>query len=189
MGSRRGSTQPAVTTAQTITQIHATAHTINGAVKNALEARNHLFSKGWMAPGEKVAIETLARVLFAMIIDGPKLSAAASTNILSVAHLLTKTLEEGILENMANNISFHIKDTLDLLTSDLHVRLDQHIQAANETAQSQKELTNNLIQAQKHLDETTQKAISTTKTYSQAAAVMPTMTAPTRTPPPPVSLD
>ena len=84
-----------------------------------------------------------------------------------------------------NNISLHIKDTLDSLTSDLHVKLDQHIQATSETAQTQKELTENLIQAQKHLNKTTQKAISTTKTYSQAAAAILMATAPTQTPPPP----
>lgn len=142
-----------------------------------------------MSPGETIAIETLARVLFAIIIDGPKIPQAASTNILAVAHLLNEKLENGIMENMANNISLHIKDTLDSLTSDLHVKLDQHIQSASETAQAQKELTENLIQAQKHLDETTQKAISTTKTYSQAAATIPTTTAPIRTPPPPMSLN
>ena len=134
-----------------------------------------------MSPGKTIAIETLARVLFAIIVDGPKIPQAASTNILAVAHLLNEKLENGIMENMANNISLHIKDTLNSLTSDLHVKLDH-----SETAQTQKELTENLIQAQKHLDKTTQKAISTTKTYSQAAATIPTTTAPIQTPPPDV---
>ena len=55
-----------------------------------------------MSPGETIAIEKLARVLFAIVIDGPKIPQAASTNVLAVAHLLTEKLENGIIENMAN---------------------------------------------------------------------------------------
>lgn len=169
------------TTTQTLTQIHTTAQAVNGAVKNAMEARNHLFSKGWMAPGETVALEVLARILFAIITDGPKLPPAASTNILAVAHIITEKLEEGIMEKTANHVSLHIKDTLDSLTSDLHIRLDQHIQAASETTQTQKALTEKLIKAQEHLDETTQKAVTTARTYSQVAATAPTPNIPAPT--------
>ena len=170
-----------------MSQVHELATNANGAVKNALEARNHLFTKGWVAPGETIALETLARVLFATIVNTQKMPQAASTNIAAVAHLLTERLETGIMEDMANHISIHIKDTLDSLTSDMHVKLGQHIQTANETAQSQIALTEKLIQAQEKLEETTQKAITSTKSYSQVAASAPTMLAPT--PAPPISLD
>ena len=136
-----------------------------------------------MAPGETIALENMARVLFAAIVDTPKIPQALSTTIASVAYLLTEKMEGGIMENMANHISLHIKDTLDSLTSDLHVRLDQHVQAMSATAQNQSTLTDKLVQAQEKLEETTQKALTTTKTYSQVAATIPTMTAHGPTPP------
>lgn len=187
MNSRKSSSQPAITTTQPLTQVHATASAVNGAVKNALEARNHLFSKGWIAPGEMIALEVLARVLFATIVDLLRIPQATSTNMAAVAYLLTEKMEEGIMENMANHISLHIKDTLNLLTSNLHIKLDQHIKAASETVQTQTMLTEKLIKAQEHLNETTQKAITTTRTYSQVAATTPTMNI--QPPAPQVSLD
>ena len=161
-------------------------NTINRAVKNATEAKNHLFSKGWIAPGEIVALEVLARVLFAIVTDTSKLPQSASTTITSVAYLLTKKMKEGIMEDMANHISLHIKDTLDSLTSDLHTKLDHHIQTANKTAQHQSTLTAKLIQAQEKLNKTTQKVVTTTRTYSQVAATAVTPNA--RTPTQPISL-
>ena len=165
-----------------IDTVHKTMQSIAGAVKNAKEARSHLFTKGWIATGEKASLEVLARVLFATVAES-KLPPAASTVITSVAYLLTSRLEEGILEEMADKISLHIKDTLDSITSDLHVKLDQHVQAVNETAQSQAVLTDKLLQAQEKLDETTQKTLTGVKSYSQAVAAG-AQTGPTLLPPP-----
>ena len=110
-------------------------------------------------------LDTLARALFASIAT-KKIPPQVSVAISSVAYLLTKRVEKGILSDVTDRISTHIKDTLDSLTSDLHIKLDQHVKAANETAQSQATLTNKLLLVQKNLDETTQKALMNTKTYS-----------------------
>ena len=175
---------PVISKTDTIPQIHSIMSSVAGAVKNAKEAKSHLRTKNWIAPGEKVSIEVLARILFAAV-TSEKIPQAASTTICSVAYLLTENLEDGILFDMADKISMHIKDTLDSLTSDLHVKLDQHVQAVNETAQSQAALTDKLLLAQKNLDDTTQKALTNTKTYSQIVATgAPTGPAPL---PPPVS--
>lgn len=155
---------------------------IAGAVKNAKEAKSHLRTKSWIAPGEQISYDVLARVLFAAV-AAEKIPQQASTVICSVAYLLTEKLEEGLLFDIADKISLHIKDTLDSLTSDLHVKLDQHVQAVNETAQSQATLTDKLLQAQKTLDETTQTALTNTKTYSQIVATG-APTGPTALPPP-----
>ena len=157
---------------------------IAGAVKNVKEARGSLQTKGWITPGEKASLNVLARVLFASIAT-EKIPPGVSVAISSVAYLLTKRQEKGILFDMADKISLHIKDTLDSLTSDLHAKLDQHVQAVNETAQSQATLTDKLLLVQKNLDETTQKALTNTKTYSQIVATGTPNTQTTL--PPPVS--
>ena len=138
---------------------------ITGAVKNAKEARGSLQTKGWITLGEKASLDTLTRVLFTSI-AAEKIPPQVLVAISSVAYLLTKRVEKGILSDMTDRISTHIKDTLDLLTLDLHVKLDQHVKAANKTAQSQAALTDKLLLAQKNLDETTQKALMNTKIYS-----------------------
>lgn len=166
---RRSSSQQTITGTMPLIQVHSTMQSITSAVKNATEAKSHLATKGWSAPGERIALDVLTRILFAVIADTPRLHASASATIASVAYLLTETQQDGLLEDMANKISLHIKDTLDSITSDLHVKLDQHVQAVVETAQSQATLTDKLIKAQEKLDETTQKAL-TSKTYSQVVA-------------------
>ena len=186
MNERRGSSQPIITRTQSLGQIHAIANSVSGAVKNASDAKGHLCAKGWIAPGETITQEVLARVLFATIVNATKLPQVVTADVTSVAYLLTEQMEEGILDKLANDISFHIKETPDSLTSDLHVKLGQHIQSANEAAQVQTSLTDKLIQAQEKMDETTLKAMTTTRTYSQVAATAPTYTP---APPPPVSID
>ena len=176
MTPRRTSGQPSITVGQTIAQIHSIAGLANLAVKNADDARNHLFTKGWITPRETIALEVLARVLFATVVDTSKLPQTASMAIASVAYLLTEKLETGILENATNHLTLHIKDTLDSITSDLHVKLDQHIQNIAEAAQKQTDLTDKLTKTQEKLEETTQKAATTTRTYSQVAVAPPTLT-------------
>ena len=152
-----------ITKDRPIIQVHSMMQSITGAVKNTKEARGNLQTKGWIAPGEKASLDVLARVLFASITT-EKIPARASTAISSVTYLLTEKQEKGILSDIADKISLHIKDTLDSLTTDLHAKLNQHVQAVNKTAQSQATLTDKLLLAQKNLDKTTQKALTNTKT-------------------------
>ena len=56
----------------------------------------------------------------------------------------------------------------------MHIKLDQHIQQIVETTQAQTTLTEKLTKAQEQMDETAQKVITTTRTYSQVAATTPT---------------
>ena len=153
-----GSKQPTITTGLTVAQVHKIASSVNPAVKNATEAKSFLASKGWIAPGDPVSMDVLAKALFATVVHSSKLPQATSTTIASIAYLLTEKQEDGILENLTNTISLHIKDTLDSITSDMHVKLDQHIQQITETAQTQTTLTDKLIKAQEHLEETAQKS-------------------------------
>ena len=157
-----------------------------GAVKNATEAKNHLLATGWIAPGETAAPETLARVLFAVIAKS-KLSQSTATTLSSVAHIMTEQLEDGMLTDITDKISSHIKETISMLTTDLHDRLDQQVKAVTETAQSQATLTANLLKAQEKLEEATQTVMK--KSYSQAAAAAVTTPTYTQTPTPPISAD
>ena len=165
-------TQPTITTGMKNAEVFALANAVNPAVKNATEATTYLANKGWTAPGEIPSLEVLSRVLFAAVIHS-KLTTPISSTIAAVAYLLTEKQTIGIMENLVDNISLHIKDTLDSITTDMHVKLDQHIQAVNDTTQKQTDLTDKLLKAQEKMEETTRQAITTTKTYSQAAAAAP----------------
>lgn len=161
MDQRRSSSQ-LVGPRQSIEQVHKTMQSIVSVVKNMKEVKSHLHTKGWVTLGETVSLEVTAKVLFATVAN-TKLLQEASTVVMSVAYLLTNKLEEGILQGTANKISLHIKDMPDSITSDLHVKLDQHVQAVNEAAQSQATLTDKLMLAQEKLDEATEKTIMTSK--------------------------
>ena len=176
-----GSKQPTITTGLSLDQVHTIASSVNTTVKNATEAKSYLASKGWIAPGVPASADVLAKVLFAAMIHSTKLTPVTSATIASVAYLPTVRQEEGMLEKLTDTISLHIKDTLDSITSNMHVKLDQHIQQITKTAQVQLTLTDKLVKAQEQLEETTQKAITTTRTYSQVAATTPAH-APTPTP-------
>ena len=173
MGSRRTSTQPTITMGMKNAEVFTLTSAVNPAVKSAMEATTYLANKGWTAPGEAPSLEVLSRVLFAVVVHS-KLPAPMSVTIAAVAYLLTETQEKGIMENLTDHISLHIKDTLDSITFGMHVKLDEHIQVINDTTQKQANLTDKLIKTQEKLDNTTQKALATTKTYSQAAATAPT---------------
>ena len=181
-----GSRQPTITTGLSISQVHTIAGSINTMVKNVMEAKSFLALKGWIAPGEAASVDVLAKVLFTTMVHSIKLSTATSASIASVTYLLTVTQEEGLLEKLTDTISLHIKDMLDSITSDMHVKLDQHIQQIMETTQAQTTLTKKLVKAQEQMDKTTQKVITTTRTYSQVTATTP-MHIPT--PPPPPSIN
>ena len=176
---------PTIMTGLSIGQVHHIAGSVNAAVKNATEAEKYLAGKGWMAPGESPSLDILARVLFATMVHSKNLPQPVSTSIAAVAYLLTTKQEEGLLEKLTDTITLHIKDTLDSVTSDLHVKLDQHIQAISDATQTQSDLTDKLAKTQETLEEIAQKAITTTKTYSQVAATTSTFT---QTPAPPVSI-
>ena len=178
-----GSKAPTITTGLSIGQVHHIAGSVNAAVKNATEAEKYLAGKGWMAPGESPTLDILARVLFATMVHSKNLPWPASTSIAAVTYLLTAKQEEGLLERLTDITTLHIKDTLDSVMSNLHVKLDQHIKSIGDAAQIQNDLTNKLAKTQETLEETAQKAITTTKTYSQVAATTPTFT---QTPAPPV---
>ena len=169
-----GSRQPTITTGLLMSQVHTIAGSVNTAVKNVTEAKSFLASKGWIALEEPASADVLVKVLFAAMVHAPKLPPVMSATIASVAYLLTEKQEEGLLEKSTDSISLHIKDTLDSITSDMHVKLDQHIQQVAETAQAQTVLTEKLVKAQEQMDEMTQKIITTTRMYSQVAATTPT---------------
>ena len=78
------------------------------------------------------------------------------------------------MAHMADKISLHINETLTMLTSDLHNRLDQQVKAVTETAQSQATLTANLLKAQEKMDKSTQNVLKCT--YSQVTATATTTT-------------
>lgn len=187
MTNKRVPTTGPNTRSQPIENARTTILPTTGAVKNAEDAKSHLTTTGWVAPGESFAMETLARVLFATVANIPKIPPAATTVLTSVAYILTEEMETGTVASVADKISAHIKDTIDTLTTNLHDRLDQQVKAVSETAQSQATLTESLLKAQEKLDETTQNVLK--KTYSQAAAAAAVTPTFTQTPTPPISAD
>lgn len=175
-----------VTNAQPLSQTQATASAICTTVKNAEEARHYLSGKGWLIAGENVALDTLARTLFAIIIEGNKIDKATAATISAVAFLITESHENSIKKELTDKITLQIKETLDTLATDLCSKIDQQTQSLHAAAKSNTSLTENLKQTQEKLDEVTQKMTSNVRSYSQVAASPP----PANTSPPvsPISL-
>ena len=123
MGSRRTSTQPTITTGMKNAEVFTLANAVNPTVKNATEATTYLANKGWTAPGKIPSLEVLSRVLFAVVIH-LKLPTPMSSTIAAVAYLLTEKQTIGIMENLVDHVSLHIKDTLNSITADMYIKLD-----------------------------------------------------------------
>ena len=104
----------------------ATVHTLaaaTGNIKNTAEAKSHLFERAWCLPGEVVALDVLARTLFALVVD-EKLSTVQSNAIASIAFLLTERLEEKIIQGFTDRITELARSMVETLTADLHSRLE-----------------------------------------------------------------
>ena len=157
----------------------------NYSCKNTESARQYLFGKGWLIAGESVALDTLARTLFALVIRG-KLNQTTSTTVSSIAFLITESYENSIKKDLAEKITHQLKGTLDTLATDLCNKIDQQTNSLCAAAQSQTTLTDNLKQTQEKLDEVSQKMATNVKSYSQVVSSTP----PTNSSPlaPPVSL-
>jgi len=164
--------RPTITNGQPLERVHATVNAIAGTVKNADDARTFLFSKGWIIAGEPVALDTLARTLFAAAIE-PKVPTAVANATIAVAYLLTERLENGIKQGVANKLTEYVQESIDMLTSDLQDKIGQYVQAIEDTTQAQTAITEKLQKTQERMEETAQSAV---RTYSQIAS----------TPPPPV---
>ena len=170
---------PIITPSLPLPSVHNHASAIPGAVKNAQEAKAHLFSIGWCLPGEVVALDTLARTLFSVVVDG-KLPSKHANVISAVAFLLTERLEEKIIQGFTDKIADLAKTTVEALTVDLHDRFEQQIQSISETFQAHTALTENLTtltenlqQSQARLENTTQQVAANARTYSQVTASSP----------------
>jgi len=101
---------------QTLEQTHATVVAITGSVKNAQDANIYLQTKGWIIAGEAISLETLARTLFATVLE-QKLPPRAANAITAVAFLLTEQLEESVTQEAANSLVKHIRETISSLTT------------------------------------------------------------------------
>lgn len=170
---------PNVTPSIPLPQVHNLASAIPGAVKNAQDAKAYLFASGWCLPGETVALDTLARTLFSVVVDG-KLASKHANAISAVAFLITERLEDKIIQSFTDKLTDLAKSTVDTLAVDLHDRLEQQIQSISETFQVNNTLTENLTTLTQNLQQTqerfesTQQSLTNTRSYSQVAASSPT---------------
>lgn len=173
MSSTRNTTKNLITNAQPLNQVHGLASAICSTIKNASDARNYLTGKGWLIAGENVALDILARTLFALILGG-KLDQQTTATISSVAYLVTETYENCAKKEITDKIEHHIQKTFNSLATDLCSKIDQQAQSLQATAQSQSTLTESLKQTQEKLNEVSQKMASSAKTYSQVVSSPPT---------------
>ena len=129
------------------------------AIKSASNAKAHLYKKGWAFPGEEITLEILARTLFAVIADN-KITSVLANPILSVAYLITKKLEENATLNITTTITKHILNAFVPITTDIQTRLEDHLQAVNNSNKIQTELADKLSSAKEKLNEATEKVNS-----------------------------
>lgn len=159
---------------QTLDQTHVTMRNMVTLIKNPDEAKRFLFSKNWILPGEEISLELLARTLFSVVAgEQGKVNVSVANPILAVAYLITSKIEEGLKLNIANSITKHLLDSIIPITTDIQTRLENHLQAVNESNKSHMELAEKLQDAQEKLEVTTEKVNTNVKTYSQVAASMP----------------
>ena len=169
---------PSITPSIPLPAAHNFVNAIPGAIKNAQDAKAHLFSTGWCLPGEVIALDTLARTLFSVVVD-TKLPSKHANVISAVAFLLTERLEEKIIQGFTDKISDLAKTTVEALTVDLHDRFERQIQSISETIQTHTALTENLTTLTENLQQTqerfenTQQSLTNNRTYSQVAASAP----------------
>ena len=148
-----------ITPNHTLEQTHVAMQAIAPAIKSASDAKAHLYKKGWAFLGKEITHETLARTLFAVITDN-KITPALANPILSVAYLITKKLKESATLNITTAITKHILDAFILITTDIQTRLEDHLQAINNSNKIQTKLADKLSSAQEKLNETTEKVNS-----------------------------
>ena len=152
-------------------QLYETAIAAPGAVKNVLQAKVFLHSKGWLFDHEEPTLENLARTLFALTAEG-KLPVPALNAVSAVAYLLTDTLEVSTHQKIAEQIASHVRETIAATITQ---------EATNSITELLKEPIAGLAQELKEgmeahtrsLEEVTQRAATQVRTYSQAAATPP----------------
>ena len=74
-------------------------------IKNTDDAKFQLYTRGWALTGQKITLETLARVLFAIFAKGQKLSVAITTPILTITYLIMERPEDGFKSKIAKAIT------------------------------------------------------------------------------------
>ena len=153
------------------------ASAVCSTVKNAESARQYLFGKGWLIAGESVALDILARTLFALVVGG-KLDQTTSATVSSVAFLITESYENSIKKDLAEKLTHQLKETLDTLATDICNKIDQQTSSLRAAAQSHSTLTDNLKQTQEKLDEVSQKMATNVKSYSQVVSSTPATSSP-----------
>ena len=139
------------------------------SIKSASDAKQHLYKKGWAFPGEEITLETLTRTLFTAVADN-KITPALANPILAVAYLITEKVEECTTLNITSSITKHLLNAFIPITTDIQTRLEDHLQAVNDSNKLHADLANKLSSTQEKLDETSEKVNSNTCTYSQVAA-------------------
>ena len=160
-----------ITPNQTLEQTHAAMQALVPSIKSSADAKQHLYKKGWALPGKDITLETLARTLFAAVADNkPPPPPALANSILSITYLITEKVEECTTLNITSTITKHLLDAFIPITTDIQNRLEDHLQAVNESNKSHADLANKLSSAQEKLDETSEKVNSNARTYSQVAA-------------------
>jgi hypothetical protein len=175
--SQTRTSQKVTTNSQPLTQVQATASAICSTVKNTEDARHYLAGKGWLIAGESVALDILARTLFALVIES-KLNQQASATISAVAFLITENHENQAKKELTDKITKHLKETFNTLATDLCSKIDQQAQSLQAAAQSHTTLTESLKQTHEKLDEVSQKMATNVKSYSQVAASPPPASSP-----------
>ena len=173
-----------ITPNQPIEQVHTAMRAMTPAIKNATDAKSHLFTNSWALPGEEITLETLARTLFSVVANNPKITPALANPILAVAYLITEKVEECAVLNITSSITKHLLDAFIPISTDIQTRLENHIQAITESNKSHNALAEKLLNTQEKLDKTSEKISTNARTYSQVAAhPVPPTDLPQRPPP------
>lgn len=156
---------------QTLDQIHEAASALTGSVKNAEDAKTLLQTQGWIIASETVSLEILARTLFAVTFEN-KLAPKASNAILAAAFLLTERLEEGVKQDTANKIVKHLRETISALTAqEVSNTIAEQLREPIKTFTD--EIQQRMDEHARTLEESAQKTITQTRSYSQMAASPP----------------
>ena len=158
-----------ITPSLTLDQTHTAMRAIALSIKNASDARSHLYTKGWTMPGEEITLESLAKTLFAAVAHNPKITPSLANPILAIAYLINERIEDGVSLNITSSITKCLLDAIIPITTDIQTRLDEHLEAVSNINESQSDLTSKLLVTQEKISETNDKVTSNAKTYSQVA--------------------
>ena len=146
-----------ITLNQPIKQVHTAMRAMTPAIKNATDVKSHLFTNSWALPGEEITLETLARTLFSVVANNPKITPTLANPILAVAYLITEKVEECAVLNITSSIIKHLLNTFIPISTDIQTRLENYIQAITESKKSHNALAEKLLNTQEKLDETSEK--------------------------------